>query len=92
MKNIIAVVIPVIIAAIGALSALLTRIFLGTRIKVFGAGSDRENREWLKKTKHTDVFMMSRDGFRLHGLCFDNDSDNWMILTHGYDSNAVGML
>ena len=48
MKNIIAVVIPVIIAAIGALSALLTRIFLGTRIKVFGAGSDRENREWLK--------------------------------------------
>ena len=92
MKNIIMVAIPVIAAAIGALSALLNRIFLGTRINVFGGAPDKENLKWLKATEHTDVYMMSRDGFRLHGLCFDNNSDKWLILVHGYDSNAAGML
>lgn len=73
-------------------SALLNRIFLKTDKKKFGGDVKDEDIEWLNKTEHKDIYMISADGFCLHAIMFDNHSDNWVLLVHGYDSECRHMV
>ncbi len=50
-----------------------------------------ENRKWLEKTVSENLYMVSRDGYCLHGALFNNGSDDLVILVHGYDAEWKDM-
>lgn len=92
MEKILIAAIAVITALVTAAAFILYRKFVRTDENVFGIKTPDELLKWLEKTKHKDTYMVSDDGICLHGIVIDNDSDNWVVLVHGYDSEAEGML
>ena len=72
-------------------SALLNRIFLKTDKKKFGGDVREEDIKWLENTGYKDIYMISQDGFCLHAIMLENNSDNWVLLVHGYDSESRHM-
>ena len=80
------------IAVCTAAAIFLERKYLRTDKSKFDGGVTQENIDWVNKTPHQDIYMISRDGFCMHGMLFDNGSDNWVIAVHGYDSELTGMV
>ena len=86
------VIIAFIAEAFAAFSAFIYRKYLNTeKRKGFCGEIPDENKKWLKNTVHEDVYMISRDGHCLHAMLFDNSTDNWVILVHGYDADSTYM-
>ncbi len=73
-------------------AAVLYRIYIRTDINKFGSDTPDNLLDWLRGTNYKDTYMISDDGLCLHGIIIDNNSDNWAVLVHGYDSEATGML
>ena len=92
MKKILFAAAAVTTALITGAAAVLYRTYIRTDKNKFGSGTPDELLDWLGKTKHKDTYMISDDGICLHGIVIDNESDNWAVLVHGYDSEASGML
>ena len=50
------------------------------------------NNDWLEKTQKTDIYMESYDDLKLHAYSIENpESENWIIICHGYGSSAEYM-
>ena len=90
MKKLIAAVIA-FIALCTAAAVFLERKYLHTCTRRKRIGVTEESEKWIDKTPHEDTYMISRDGICLHGMIFDNGSDNWIVAVHGYDSELRGM-
>ncbi|MBR5090499.1 MAG: alpha/beta fold hydrolase [Ruminiclostridium sp.] len=80
------------IAVCTAGAVYLERTYLRTLKKKFESGVTDENIAWINSVPHKDVYMVTRDGYCMHGLVFDNGSRNWVIAVHGYDSESRGMV
>lgn len=91
MKKIIAAL-AAFIAVCTAAAVYLERKYLRTDCKKFDDGVTEENVNWIRASGCEDVYMISRDGFCLHGAVFENKSDNWIVAVHGYDSELKGMV
>ena len=85
-------VIAFIAVALTGFSAFIYRQYLNTdKKKGFCGELSEENKKWLKNTVYNDVYMISRDNYCLHAMLFDNRSDDWVILVHGYDADGTHM-
>ncbi|MBP3857621.1 MAG: alpha/beta hydrolase [Ruminiclostridium sp.] len=91
MKKIIAGIIALLSVCTGA-AVYLERKYLRTDRQKFSSGVTEENINWINSTPHKDEYMITRDGYCMHGLVFDNNSDNWIVAVHGYDSESRGMV
>lgn len=91
MKKIIAGIIA-FLAVCTAAAAYLERKYLNTEKPNFDGGVTRENLDWIKDQDYKETYMISKDGYCLHGVMFHNNSDNWIIAVHGYDSEWRGMV
>lgn len=92
MKKIIIAAVSLAAAFVSGVAFVLYRKFLKTGKSIFGTKTPDELLEWLDHTEHKDTYMISDDGICLHGIIIDNNSENWAVLVHGYDSEATGML
>ena len=93
MKKIIGIII-FIAAAISAFSALLYKKYLymgNNRRKGFCGELPAESKRWLNDHEKEDTYLISRDGYCLYAALYDNNSDNWVILVHGYDADNTYM-
>lgn len=92
MKKLITGIIAASAVFTAAAAVTLEKKYLRTDTKKFDSGVSKENLEWISRNKYKDTYMVSRDGFCLHGVLFHNNSDNWIIAVHGYDSEWRGMI
>lgn len=83
--------IGVIIAAVTAVSVILYKIFLKTDVCKFPSKNAIDERKWLKTITHKECYITSYDKLILHGYYVTQKSDNWVIICHGYDSEAQNM-
>lgn len=90
MKKLIAAIIA-FIAVCTAAALYLERKYLRTCGRNKSLGVTDEKNKWIENTRHEELYMISRDGICLHGMVFDNGSDNWIVAVHGYDSELRGM-
>ena len=90
MKKLIAAIIA-FIAVCTAAALYLERKYLRTCDRNKALGVTDEKNKWIENTRHEELYMISRDGICLHGMVFDNGSDNWIVAVHGYDSELRGM-
>lgn len=90
MKKLIAAIIA-FIAVCTAAALYLERKYLRTCGRNKALGVTDEKNKWIENTRHEELYMISRDGICLHGMVFDNGSDNWIVAVHGYDSELRGM-
>ena len=85
-------IIAFIAAATTFSAAMMYKKYLKTgNGKGFCGKLSDENRNWLDTHEHNDVYLISRDNYCLHALMFDNNSDDWVILVHGYDADGTHM-
>ena len=92
MKKIISGIIAVLAVFSAYAAVTLNKKYLRTGSQKFSSGVSKENLEWVSRNKYKDTYLISRDGFCLHGALFPNNSDNWVIAVHGYDSEWRGMI
>ncbi len=93
MKKLIGII-AFISVVIAAFSALLYKKYLcidRKHGKGFCGKLPEENRKWLERNVSEDLYMISRDGYCLHAARFDNDSEDMVILVHGYDAEWKDM-
>ena len=90
MKKLITAVIA-FIAVCTAAAVYLERKYIRTSGRNKALGVTKENNEWIANTNHEETYMIARDGVCLHGIVFDNGSDNWILAVHGYDSDLRAM-
>ena len=91
MKNILTAIIAAAVTFTFTVAFILKKMFLGTDIHVFGGDADPEDKDWLEKNGYKRTYLISRDGYCLHGLIIDNGSADWAVLAHGYDADAKSM-
>ena len=91
MKKILFAAAALLAAAVGA-ATVLEKKYLRTDKAKFSSGVTEENIEWMKNTPHKNKYMISDDGYCMHGKMIYNNSDNWVIAVHGYDSESRGMV
>lgn len=85
-------VIAFIAVIVSAIAVLMYKKYLKTdKKKGFCGELSEENKQWLSNTEYTDVYMVARDDICMHALMFDNHSDDWIILVHGYDADGTHM-
>lgn len=49
--------------------------------------------EWMPTVTYHEVTTTSFDGLKLHGYCFEQDSNKpWIIAIHGYKVNAISLM
>lgn len=90
MKNI-ACLILAVTSVITVISILLYKVFLKTDICKFPSKSPEEERKWLKKVKYDELYINSYDKMILHAYSVKQNSDKWVIICHGYDSEGQNM-
>lgn len=51
------------------------------------------NKMWFDSIGHTDEFMQSRDGLKLHAYSIINETptNNWVVIAHGYGGSGATM-
>ena len=85
-------IVAFIAVVITGIAALMYKKYLKTDSrKGFCGEQPEENKKWLDNTEYQDIYMVSRDDYCLHAMMFDNNSDNWVILVHGYDADGTYM-
>lgn len=85
-------VIAFIAVALTAFAAFLYKKYLRMDSgKGFCGELSTDNQNWLDSSEHEDQYMISRDGYCLHGMLFDNHNDDWVVLVHGYDAEGKDM-
>lgn len=90
MKKII-ILLGVIITLITSVSAILCNVFLKTNKRKFPSKSPLDERKWLKTVPYKEHYITSYDKMILHGISVKNITNDWVIIVHGYDSEARNM-
>jgi len=90
MKKIVCFII-IIISAVTAISMILYKVFLKTNICKFPSKNPLEERKWLKSVNTQEYYISSFDNLILHSYYVRQKSEKWMIICHGYDSEAYNM-
>ena len=90
MKKLI-IFIGIIASLVSAVSLVLCNVFLKTDKKKFPSKTPYEERKWLKNIAYKKHYIVSCDNKFLHGISVKNITNNWVIIVHGYDSEARNM-
>ncbi len=88
-KTIIAI--GVLISLIIFITIILCDTFLKTDKRKFLSKNLKEERKWLSNVKYDNHYLASYDKKILHAISVKNVTNNWVIIVHGYDSEALNM-
>lgn len=84
-------IIGLLIALINLITIALCEVFLKTNVRKFPSTNAINEREWLNKVKYEDHYIASFDKKFLHAISVKKITNNWVIIVHGYDSEALNM-
>ena len=84
-------IIGLFIALLNLITIVLCEVFLKTNIKKFPSSNSINERKWLKNTEYKDHYIVAYDKKILHAISVKNITSNWVIIVHGYDSEALNM-
>lgn len=84
-------IIGLFIALLNLITIVLCEVFLKTNIKKFPSSNSINERKWLKNTEYKDHYIVAYDKKILHAISVKNITSNWVIIIHGYDSEALNM-
>jgi len=90
MKKVVCLILT-IVSAITAIGVILYKVFLKTNICKFPSKNSDEERKWLKTITFKEHYINSYDKIILHAYSIKQKSDKWVIICHGYDSEAQNM-
>lgn len=90
MKKIIGLIL-IITSAITTVGIILYKVFLKTNICKFPSKVPKEEKRWLKNNTFAEHYINSYDKVYLHAYTVKQDSDKWVIICHGYDSEGKNM-
>ena len=84
-------IISLLIILLNLITIVLCEVFLKTKVRKFPSGNLSDERKWLKNIQYEDHYIATYDNKFLHAISVKKITNNWVIIVHGYDSEALNM-